>query len=290
MAFDQSTGTLYAFDTSNFGTINPVTGEFIEIGNLGTANGELGLIELNDIDGLSYDLTANVMYATHRIIGSNDLLFLVDINTGNFIPNAMLDNNGNTADYAVIEEAFDFDSGELGFNVDDIAINPQTGELFASQNSGLSGVISIINKQDGSLEDIIYDLSAEDIEGLAFNNNNQLVASTGSGTLVDPNSYLIIDYINQSATSVGAIDPTNGAKDFECVACFQAALFNCPDELLISNSISIDYNRSANININSDAQVVSGQSMFTAGQHVELLSDFEVTIGAIFIADIEACQ
>lgn len=290
MAFDQSTGILYAFDTSTFGTINPVTGEFIEIGSLGTANGELGPIELNDIDGLTYDPSANVMYATHRINGSNDLLFIVDMNTGNFVPNGMQNNNGNAADYAVIEEAFDTDSGALGFNVDDIAINPQTGELFASQNSGLSGVISIINKQNGSLEQIIYDLSAEDIEGLAFNNNNQLVATTGSGAQVNPNSYLIIDYINQTETSLGAIDPINGAKDFECVACFQAAFSNCPDELLISNSISIDYNRSANINIDSDAQIVSGQSMFAAGQHVELLSDFEVSIGAIFIADIEACQ
>jgi len=55
------------------------------------------------------------MYATHHIEGdgpgTNDLLFQIDLSTGGFVPNAMIDGTtGFPADYAVIPEVID---GEL---------------------------------------------------------------------------------------------------------------------------------------------------------------------------------
>jgi len=59
--------------------------------------------------------------------------------------------------------------------------------------------------------------------------------------------------------------------------------------LIISNDISLDFSRTANFTIDSDANVISSETSFTAGRYVELLPEFEVSMNAVLIAKIEAC-
>jgi len=129
IAADSNSDILYATDGGSFGFINVNNAIYTPIGTVGTANGDLGPIALNDVDGLSYDEVNNIMYATHRRggVSENDLLFIIDVSTGLFVPNAMLDSNGNPADYAVVEEAFDGTLGADVYDVDDIAIDRNSG-------------------------------------------------------------------------------------------------------------------------------------------------------------------
>jgi len=116
IATDPINNIIYAVDGEIFGTIDPQSGLFSAIGSIGTANGDYGAIVLNDIEGLTFDPINKIIYASHRIDSGDlcsptipnslDLLFQIDVLTGKFIANAMLDSNGNFSDYAVIEVSF----------------------------------------------------------------------------------------------------------------------------------------------------------------------------------------
>jgi len=232
LATDPLTNTMYAADAGVFGTVNRVTAQFTPIGNPGNANGEIGVILLDDIDGLTYDLVNQIMYATHRIgglgAGTNDLLFQIDVANGKFVPGAMLDSNGNPADYAIVEEVTDDTFGGDVYDVDDIAINPYTGELFAIQNQDGPSTITQINPQTGKLISVVFDVEEDDLEGLGFTYLGELYATTGdNGVCVDDligrsciNKFVYIDLVNSTTTILNSIDPTGIAVDFESFDCF----------------------------------------------------------------------
>ena len=84
-----------------------------------------GTLSFSDVDGLAYDATTGVLYGSHRRSGS-DVLIQIDMTTGAHVPNAF----GAGVDYVEIQPVF---SNTL---VDDIAIDPTTGTMYASTNSG----------------------------------------------------------------------------------------------------------------------------------------------------------
>ena len=305
IAFDQKTGILYAFDGGTFGTINLNTAQFTSIGNAGMANGQLGSIDLNDVDGLSFDALTNTMFAVQRRFGGqlndtlNDVLFQVDIATGNFIPNAML--NG-TADYAEIPELFPLETTLFccAYDVDDIAIDPLSGDLFALYTfDGNYNAVIKIDKFDASLiiesnafvdEDVLFDY---DLEGLTFNSSGNLLASSGNNysfTGTDPNRFYELNYIDNAINLIGAIDPTNQAEDFESLGCFQNLFSNCRDTIIIETNSNFNYVQTANNVIISNEYLSDASRYYIAGDMIELLPNFEVIINSDFLAEIQACQ
>jgi len=187
MAIDPITETIFATDGGTFGAIDENTGIFTTIGEVGTGNGEFGVINLDDVDGLTYNPTDFVIYATHRISGAgpgtNDLLFQIDPATGKVIPNAMVDANGNPADYAVIQEVLELTIGTDVYDVQDIAWNPYTGQLFALHSQNSSGVITILDPYTGKIELVLRDLGGGETMGaMTMTSFGKLLLTTQSNT------------------------------------------------------------------------------------------------------------
>ena len=164
--------TLYAANAGDFGTLNTSTGAFTlinEIDNGGTADGSAGPQSLNDVDGLMLDGQTLIMWAVERNAGA-DFLFQIDLTTGQFIPDAF----GTGVDYLEI-------TGEgIEVDVDDIAVDPVSGEIYGVSNNGGSGdVLFKVNKSTGEFE-FVTNLAQSDVEGLAFHNDGGLYGSEGN--------------------------------------------------------------------------------------------------------------
>jgi len=182
LATDPVTEIVFAVDGGTFGFIDQNTGAFSTIGEIGFGNGDFGQINLDDIDGLTYDYKNQIMYATYRVggigPGTNDLLFMIDIATGGVVRSAMIDSNGNFADYAIIQETFDATFGNDVYDVEDIAWNPYTGQLFAINNQNSSGVVAELEPLTGEINSVIWDLSEEASGGLSVSYLGELLINT----------------------------------------------------------------------------------------------------------------
>ena len=167
--------TVYAANAGDFGTLSRINGSFTLIGEIdggGTANGSLGAQSLNDVDGLMLDAQSLIMWAVERKDPGNDLLFQIDINTGQFVADAF----GTGVDYLVIQ------GSGINVDVDDLAVSPLTGEIFGvSNNGGSNDVLFKVNRATGIFE-LVTTLAASDIEGLSFSNDGRLYGSEGSGS------------------------------------------------------------------------------------------------------------
>ncbi len=166
---------LYAANAGDFGTLNLTTGVYTSIGEIdggGTANGSAGAQTLNDVDGLMLDGQTFIMWAIERNGGATpDLLFQIDVTTGQFIADAF----GSGIDYLEIT------GSGVDVDADDLAVDPTTGRIYASSNnSGTNDVLIEINKYTGVFT-LIANLSQDDVEGLAFSNDGQLYGSEGDG-------------------------------------------------------------------------------------------------------------
>jgi len=250
IAADSGNGILYTVEsaapTSNMaatlGTINLQTGAFTAIGAIGVGFGDIGNVQLNQIEGLTYDQVNQILYAVHRVDGTgpgtNDLLFQIDVATGALIPGIMEDNNGLPADYAVIEGIFDSTTGNGIYDVSDIAIVPDTdgygyyyglepGALIAANAENGPGALSILDKTTGFLEGSLYDFADDDVESLGFAHLGELYATTGDDgyTQQSPNTFIFIDVISATTVTLDYIDNDSPIDvDFESFDCFHSAL------------------------------------------------------------------
>ena len=151
ITFDLSWETLYAADGDQFGTLDvfgppdaPTTGQFTPIGDgFGIGNGEEGEIEFSDVDGLTFDVATGVLYGTHRrehtTPQQHDILFQIDPVTGQFKPGVF-----GGADYVVVK----IDGHPQYYDVDDIASDPKTGEMYivANTGDGVESVLAVLRK------------------------------------------------------------------------------------------------------------------------------------------------
>jgi len=238
IATDPINNVIYAVNEDNFGKINAETGLFVSINSIGVASGDIGEIDLNNIEGLTYNSTNGIIYATHRIESgplcepienSNDLLFQIDITTGQFIPDAMIDSNGNWADYAVIESAFVntmldvCGNNEYLYDVNDIAFNAYSGELYAIQNQGLVCGVSILDTKDGSVEAVLHDLEEMDAVSLSFSPFGELFCTTGNDAENHlANCFKFIDLQYMGTYDISLPDPTGAHQDFKGMDFFSA--------------------------------------------------------------------
>ncbi|NOX62558.1 MAG: hypothetical protein GXP42_11540, partial [Chloroflexi bacterium] len=216
IAVEPGGGALYAADAGQLGTLNLITGAFTPIGSgFGTGNGSLGSITFYDVDSLTFDPTTGILYGAHRRSG-NDVLFQIDPATGAYVPNAF----GPGIDYVPVQKINNLP------DVDDIAVDPVTGEMYASINDGGSSEnhLVIIDKATGNVTDIgvIKDSGGnniQDIEGLAFFNDGNLYGSSGKNGPTT-NALYLIDKNTAVATLVGQF--TEPLRDFEGLGCLTA--------------------------------------------------------------------
>ena len=194
---------LYAANGGDFGTLNLSTGAYTSIGEIdggGTANGAAGAQTLNDVDGLMLDGQTFKMWAIERQSGATpDLLFQIDVSTGQFVPNAF----GPGIDYLVI-------SGTgIDVDADDLAVDPTTGIIYASSNDGgTNDVLIRINKFTGVFT-FVANLSQDDVEGLAFRNDGTLYGSEGDGdnrfSEINKSTGVMSNFIGFSGSDVEAL-------------------------------------------------------------------------------------
>jgi len=222
MAINAVDGVIYAFDGDKFGSIEIGTNKFTYINSSLEGTGKIkGTIIKNfafgDVDGLTYNPYTRELWATNRLNGNNanDILFKINPETGEVIKNFF-----GGYDFIEIEESFDSTLGGSVYDVDDIAINPFTNQLFAIQNQNGPGIITEINNFDGSIETEIFDLNEDDIEGLGFSSYGYLYGTTGDSSDV-PSSLIAIDFVNYQTNSLDPIDISlpNGVGDFESFDC-----------------------------------------------------------------------
>lgn len=209
--------TLYAVDGGQFGTIDFSTGLFTPYGGtIGTADGADGSVTLDDIDGLTFDITRNLIWASHRRgQPTHDLIFTIDRSTGQFIP----DQFGPGVDYIIAQ------GGGLEPDIDDLALNPNTGNLFAMNNdNGALTYLTEINVTTGT-PSTVGSTALNDMEGQGFHNDGNYYSTSGREGIPD-NSFYQIDTTDASLTFIGAF---NTSGDFEGCDCKSGPAVNFLD-------------------------------------------------------------
>jgi len=199
---------LYAVNASGngqFGTLDLGTGVFTQIGaGIGSGNGSAGTVSLSDVDALSYDVTTNIMYGVARA-GGLDRMIQIDLATGGFVPDAF----GTGIDYVEIPVTAAGDD-----DVDDIAIDPYTGTMYAAINSGgTGGTLAILDKATGQISSEVGLFGQDDVEGMAFFNDGRLYGSTGDSNNSD---FFSINELTGAASYVGSMP---GYHDYEGLGC-----------------------------------------------------------------------
>jgi len=217
IAMDNIGQVLYAINGGILGEINTTTGEFTEIGSANYGNGTEGRLLLNNVDGLTYCPLSNTLYASHHIIGvyagSNDLLFKIDPSNGEIIQNAMIDENGNNADYAVVEAVKHNACCEL-YDISDLAFHPFTHQLYTIQsNKDNNDILTIIDPTTGQINSVIFDLSDYDSKGLSFTNFGELFGSSTTA-----NNFQIINTDYRFVQPLSTFDISRQHTQFHSIA------------------------------------------------------------------------
>ncbi len=202
MAIDPVNHILYATDNDDFGTLNIQTGVFTQISTIGSLDGALGSYNIDDIDGLTYDINTGIMWAAERRednSSDDDLLFQINPLTGQPIYDAF----GPNVDYLVIATN-EHDLDDLGIRDD--------GTLFAISNASSSGNqrLVTINTTTGVATEI-GDYGIIDVEGMAFTQDNQLIVTTGSNSAL-----YSVDPTTAQSANLTSLSP---ASDVEGCAC-----------------------------------------------------------------------
>jgi hypothetical protein len=212
IAFQANTGILFGADADQLGTLNLGTGAFTPKPNtFGIGDGSLGPINLNDADGLTFDPSNGILYASDRRSGGTnvDLLFQADPDSGSHVENAF----GPGVDYLVIQP-------DLGlYDIDDLAIDPVDGQMYGiANNSGSGDRLVKINKFTGVTIDV-GSLGVNDMEGLTFDPTGQLLGTTGKDGPASTNNKLFRIDKTTAIANVATAKPLTVAYDYEGVDC-----------------------------------------------------------------------
>lgn len=228
IAFQPGGSILYAADADQLGTLDLTTGAFTPLPNpFGQARGFIGnslqVITIQDVDGLSWDVTTGIFYGTDRR-ATPDLLFQIDPVTGLVVQNAFTV-NGTPVDFVEVGVIVDPVDGVLD-DVDDIAVDPVTGALYASVNRGgsTSNYLAIIDKETGAIlsSNLMTDgvANVQDVEGLAFFNDGSIYGSSGKDAPTETETLYRFDKDTGMATIVGNF--SNPLRDIEGLDCLTA--------------------------------------------------------------------
>lgn len=302
IAADSNNQILYAFESKGgvagndgaFGLIDNVTRDFMAIGSPGIGTGDYGPILLNNVTGLTYQNSVNIMFAVHSIEGeggqTNDLLFRIDPANGKVIKNAMINGEEVYTDYVVLEKVIDYETGDSFNNVSDVAVHPRRGELYIVYEGLPKSYVCTINSVDGTINSLIYASNLEYIKSLGFNLSGDLYGFTGN-IGADKNVFFYVDPVSLE-NSIFPFTAKNGIDvDFESFDCFNNLVNfgNCASNGLISGNeinnglyqsfnISDDANKETKIRENSTVVVAAEASITFKNILVPASSNFTVEI------------
>ena len=215
VAFNFNRTVLYGADADQLGIIDLVTGGFTALPNqFGSGTGSLGSRTFDDVDGLYADPLTGVFYGSQANgTGSSDLLFQIDPGTGLAIPDAF----GAGTDYIVLTG-----TGVFG-QIDDIAIEPTTGQMFAINNDGSTYQLLRVDKATGASV-VVGPTGVYDIEGLGFADDGSLYGTTGNSSGAGTtNSLYQLSTTTGSATLVSTF---TGDSDYEACECQHLPPYN----------------------------------------------------------------
>ncbi|MDJ0655199.1 MAG: SdrD B-like domain-containing protein [Xanthomonadales bacterium] len=234
VAFNPGDGRLYTADNDQFGYLDyddafdgdTNDSEFVPLGN-GVDSVTLpsgATVDINDIDGLQFDLTridastgTFVLWATDREGGADDILFQIDPTTGELdtTPTPGFSNGATGVRMSGVGSLLD---------IDDIAVDPLTGILYGINNAGgiddqfgtidpVTGVFGFIsvfrNTASGAL--------VIDMEGFSFSVTGQLYGTTGTGGNATNEDH--IWRIDKETGDTTAVLDFPSLSDYESVGC-----------------------------------------------------------------------
>jgi len=307
ITIDPSTGKIYTARFNEFGTLDPVTGKFEKINDLGSMDGEYGIFTPDSIRGMVFNKFEGIIHAIDYkfsnlgpIPGSEDLLFKINPTTGTIIKGSMyLEQSSIATDYAIIETVeAETNQGSGVFqplrDVWDLTVNPDTGELFAYHRTGIYALLTIINQETGRMEQIVGDVSNKDYLGISYSKDgSSLYFTSGSSMQENPNILYEREFdgtILGDQQNAGIIDAENYL--FRSIDCgFKEFLTYqpCISELEITNMMEHRTAYRAKKIINSNLYL-NNNTEFFAGSSVNLFSGFEVKANTDFAAYISNCN
>ncbi|MEZ5007125.1 MAG: metallophosphoesterase [Chitinophagales bacterium] len=222
IAFSQNADSLFAVDGDSLGLVDFTTGRFESFGTrIGSGDGSLGSYTFSDIDGLAFDMQRSVLWATERRVGSPDILLVIDHTTGLLVQ----DYFGAGVDYLVTSGA-----GMLN-DLDDIAVNPNTGNLFAMNNDGGTTTNLIEIDATTGVVTVINSTGLNDMEGQGFHNDGRFYST--SGRVGSPSSvFYEVDTLTAALTPVGYF---LSGGDFEGCDCKSGPYFSFLEGIVFSD-------------------------------------------------------
>ncbi|MFT4606244.1 MAG: hypothetical protein ACI9W4_002994 [Rhodothermales bacterium] len=225
VAFHPFHGSVYAADGGLLGNISLTTGRFAPIGWLGTAYGDQGPLSAGDVDGLTFDPQTAELWGSVR--GSDtDFLVQIDPASGRVVQDAF----GSGRDYVHVE----FSAEDI--DVDDIAMSPTTGELFAVvTDTQENSTLVTIDRQTGVASSIAA-LTMADIEGLTFEASGRLYATPGG----DAPNMVELDVATGEVTPFAPIG-VNSNRDYEAITCMAYGALGAAadDDVVLPSQVSL---------------------------------------------------
>jgi len=283
IAIDTENFIIYAVDGGTLGTLNPVTAEFTEIGNIGNGNGEYGYANINQVYGLTFDPIQKVLYATNRIDGLADVLIKINPVNGKLIKNSFINLFFQSLDYAIIEASNDKPTSLK--DVSCLLYEPITRQLICIQRGFDKIAMSVINKNTGFLLQVVFDLSSAGILSIDYDLEGNLYATT----LNDLDAENGITQIDLGFININLANPSNIESNlqFTGLAFIQPSAIapNCNDQInLICASPQVPEIK-AKHSINSNTDIRIGTTYKTEG-YVSLHNYFSVPANLDFSIEI----
>lgn len=231
--------SVWAFDDGQFGSIDLLTGAFTPIGTGVTAGsgligGSASTHNFTDIDGLAYDGNNHILYGVERRSGNNDLLVAINRSSGDIIQDFF----PGSYDFVEIQGT------GIKEDIDDIAFNPNNGQLLAvnNKNSGDSTRYITIDPTNGNAT-VISIAGVGDFEGLGYYNTGELYGTTGEENKpgYQGNAFYKIDRNTGVGTNLDTL--YSGANDVEACDCLTGPIDN-----LVSGTVFFDADSSGTYN------------------------------------------
>ena len=224
--------TVYAANANTLGILNTSSGAFTAVGGtFGSGDGALGNITFSDVDGLAFDALTGVFYGTHRRgAPALDVLFQIDRTTGLAVADAF----GPGVDYVVIDTTVL--SGGLN-DIDDIGVDPETGQLYAvANNGGSADQLVKIDKATGAVTDVAVFNDGQgnnltDVEGLGFYNDGRFYAVTGNSSTIS-DTFFDVELATATITSILNIPEYS---DYEAIACLTGGANHITGTVFVDN-------------------------------------------------------
>lgn len=307
LAIDPVSGKIYTIRYNEFGTLNPLNGEFEKISDLGTMRGKIfeseRMIEVlpDSIRCMAFDAANDRIYAVDynydingATIGSEDLLFAINPNTGAIIKDLLyIDGNASeNVDFVTIETVESTTNQGSGSpepirDVWDISINPETGELCSYHRFGIYAFLAYLNPETGKREADIEDLSFKDYLGFSFSRDgSSLLFTSGKGIPTQEEDPTILKqrqiYGNEldETTTAGFVDAevfNFKTIDYGLTNYFQYTPCQLGAELDVTNMIQPDSVYISSSVINSNLYV-NKDTEFRAGEEINMIAGFEISV------------